>query len=158
MVRFDVLYAWKKHGMFIWYIGGTVWWYVYMLVVWYDGTVSWMYYMVKLACCWYNMFQYIRSLRVKYVVRISSVTILHIDHCKVFESISQAARHTYRQTDSHLSQLRLSLQSRNMSTAAAPVVRLWERNTRVYIAHKRAQYCLGCRLEHLLPRYHCWWW
>ena len=46
---------------------------------------------------WYGMFQYIRSVRVKYVVRISSVTSLYIGHWKVFENISLADRQTDRQ-------------------------------------------------------------
>ena len=51
--------------------------------VWYHGTVSWMCYMAKFAW-WYGMFQYIRSVRVEYVVRISSVTSLYIGNWKVF--------------------------------------------------------------------------
>ena len=48
---------------------------------------------------WYGMFQYIRPVRVEYVVRISSVTTLYIDHWKVLESIRLADRRTDRQTD-----------------------------------------------------------
>ena len=55
----------------------------------------WMYYMAKFAW-WYGMFQYIRSVRVEYVVRISSVTSLYIGHWKVFENISLADRQTDR--------------------------------------------------------------
>ena len=43
-----------------------------------------------------SMFQYIRSVRVEYVVRISSVTSLDIGHWKVFENISSADRETNR--------------------------------------------------------------
>ena len=74
----------EKHS--IWY--GT-------FAVWYHGTMSWMYYMAKFAW-WYGMFQYIRSVRVEYVVRISSVTSLYIGHWKVFENISLADRQTDR--------------------------------------------------------------
>ena len=42
------------------------------------------------------MFQYIRPVRVEYVIRISSVTSLHIGHWKVFENISLADRQTDR--------------------------------------------------------------
>ena len=61
-------------------------WYV-TFVVWYHGTMSWMYFMAKFAW-WFGMFQYIRSVRVEYVVRIPSVTSLYIGHWKVFESIA----------------------------------------------------------------------
>ena len=47
----------------------------------------------------YGMFQYIRSVRVAYVVRISSVTSLYIGYWKVFENLSLADRQTDRQTD-----------------------------------------------------------
>ena len=53
------------------------------------------------------MFQYIRSVRVEYVVRISSVTTLYTDHWKVFENISNADRQT-DETDFHLPQMTLS--------------------------------------------------
>ena len=99
MVRFDTLYGkikvcymvcwwygiWEKQGM----------WYG-VLVVWYDGTMWWMYYMAKLAR-WYGMFQYIRGVRVEYVVRISSVTTLYIDHWNVFKHISRPDWQTDRQ-------------------------------------------------------------
>ena len=75
----------EKHS--IWY--GT-------FAVWYHGTMSWMYYMAKFAW-WYGMFQYIRSVRVEYVVRISSVTSLYIGHWKVSENISIADRQADRQ-------------------------------------------------------------
>ena len=76
-----------KHS--IWY--GT-------FAVWYHGTVSWMYYIANFAW-WYSMFQHIRSVRVEYVVRISSVTSLYIDHWKVFENINLPDRQTDRQID-----------------------------------------------------------
>ena len=79
----------EKHS--IWY--GT-------FAVWYHGTVSWMYYKAKPAW-WCGMFQYVRSVRVKYAVRVSSVTTLYIDHCRVFENISLADRQTDRQTNIH---------------------------------------------------------
>ena len=75
----------EKHS--IWY--GT-------FAVWYHGTMSWMYYMAKFAW-WYGMFQYIRSVRVEYVIQISSVTSLYIGHWKLFENISLADRQTDRQ-------------------------------------------------------------
>ena len=50
---------------------------------------------------WYSMFQYIRCVMVEYVERVSSVTTLYIDHCKVFENISLADRQTDRQTNMH---------------------------------------------------------
>ena len=58
-----------------------------MLVVRYDGTLWWMYYlytryMLNIAW-WCGMFQYIRSVRVEYVVRISSVTTSYIGHWNV---------------------------------------------------------------------------
>ena len=62
------------------------------------GTMSWIYYMVKFAR-WYDIFPDIRSVRVKYVVRISSVTSLYIGHWKLFEKISLADRQRDRQTD-----------------------------------------------------------
>ena len=40
------------------------------------------------------MFQFIRSVRVEYVVRVSSVTSLYIGHWKVFDNISLADRQT----------------------------------------------------------------
>jgi len=87
----------EKHS--IWY--GT-------FVVWYHGAMSWMYYMAKFAL-WYGMFQYIRSVRVENVVRISIVTSLYIGHWKVFENISlRTDRQTDRQTRLQLPQLRLS--------------------------------------------------
>ena len=66
--------------------------------VWYHGTTSRMYYMAKFAW-WYGTFQYIRSVMVEYVGRISSVTSLYIGHWKVFENVSLADRQTERQTD-----------------------------------------------------------
>ena len=54
-----------------------------------------MYYMAK-YCLWYGIFQYIRSVRVEYIVRISSVTTLHIDDWNVFENIRHADRQTNR--------------------------------------------------------------
>ena len=65
--------------------------------VWYDGTMSWMSYkyMAKFAW-WYGMFQYIRPVRVEYVVRISSVTSIYIGHWKVFEEMSLADRYADR--------------------------------------------------------------
>ena len=69
-----------------------------MFAVWYHGTMSWMYYMGKFAW-WYGMLQCTRSVRVEYVVRISSVTRLYIGHWKVFENISLADRQTDKQTD-----------------------------------------------------------
>ena len=53
------------------------------------------------------MFQYIRSVRVEYVVRISSITSLYIGHWKVFENISLADRQTDT-TDFHLPKQKLS--------------------------------------------------
>ena len=58
----------EKHS--IWY--GT-------FAVWYHGTVSWVYYVAKFAW-WYGMFQYIKFVRVEYVVRVSSVTTSYIVH------------------------------------------------------------------------------
>ena len=55
-----------------------------------------MYFMAKFAWS-YGMFQYIRSVRVEYAVRISYVTTLCIDHWKMLEKIS----HADRQTDRH---------------------------------------------------------
>ena len=57
-----------------------------------------MYNMAKVAW-WYGMLQYIRSVRVEYVVRTSSVTSLYIDHWNVCENISHADRQTVRQRD-----------------------------------------------------------
>ena len=54
-----------------------------------------MYYMAKFAW-WYGMFQYVRSVRVECVVRVSSVTTLCFNHWKGFEDISLADR---QQTD-----------------------------------------------------------
>ena len=45
--------------------------------VWYNGTVSWMYYKANFAWC-YGLFQYVRPVRVEYVVRISPVTTIYI--------------------------------------------------------------------------------
>ena len=50
------------------------------------------------------MLQYMRSVRVEYVLRISSVTSLYIGNWKVFENIGLADR----QTDLHLPKQRLS--------------------------------------------------
>ena len=52
--------------------------------------------MAKFAS-WYGIFQYIRPVRVEYVVRISSVASLYIGHWKVFKNISLADRQTDRQ-------------------------------------------------------------
>ena len=65
----------EKHSM--WY--GT-------LAVWYDGTVPLIYQTAKFPW-WYGMFQYIKSVRVEYVVRISYVTTLFTNHWKLFENI-----------------------------------------------------------------------
>ena len=83
----------EKHS--IWY--GT-------FAVWYHGTMSWMYYMAKFAW-WYGMLQYIRSVRVEYVVRISSVTSFCLGLWKVFENKSLG---TDRQTYLHLPKQRLN--------------------------------------------------
>ena len=53
-----------------------------------------MYHTAKFAWS-YGIFQYIRSVRVESVVRISSLPTLYIDHWKVFEN----TRHADRQTD-----------------------------------------------------------
>ena len=45
------------------------------------------------------MFQYIRSVRVEYVVQVSSATTFYIDHWNVFENIRHADKRTDRQTD-----------------------------------------------------------
>ena len=78
----------------------------------YHGTVSWMYYMAKCAW-WYGTFQYIRSVRVEYVVRVSSVTSLYIGHWKVFENPGLPDRQTDRQADLHLPKQRSVLQTEN---------------------------------------------
>ena len=82
----------------VWYGKNTVCMWYSTSAVWYDGTVSWIYFMAKFAW-WYGMFQYIRSVRAEYVVRISSVITLYIEHWKLSENISQADRQTDRQTD-----------------------------------------------------------
>ena len=57
------------------------------------------------------MFEYIRSVRVEYVVRISSVTTFYIDHWNVFENVSHADRQTdtfvTTQTDTQFYKLRI---------------------------------------------------
>ena len=58
------------HMVCWWYDGireKTLWY--GMLAVWYDGTVSWTYFIPKFAR-WHGMFQYIRSVRVEYVLQI----------------------------------------------------------------------------------------
>ena len=65
-----------------------------VLVVCYDVTVWWMCYMAKFAW-WYGMFQYIRSVRVEYVVRISSVTTFHANYWIIFETVRHSDRHIY---------------------------------------------------------------
>ena len=74
--------------------------------IWYDtfavryhGTMSWMYYMAIFAW-WYGILQYIRSVRVEYVVRIS-LTSLYIGHWKVFENNSLTDRQSDRQIFIH---------------------------------------------------------
>ena len=55
------------------------------------------------------MFQHISSVKVEYVVRISSATTFYIDYWKVFENVSHAGRQADTdQTDLQLSQVRLS--------------------------------------------------
>ena len=70
--------------------------------VWYHVTVSWVYYMAKFTW-WYGMFQYIRPVRVEYVVRISSVTTLYIyrplESARKYKACGQTYRQTDRQTD-----------------------------------------------------------
>ena len=102
------IYSMTKHRMWYGIVGGMVrekhsMWYG-MLAVWYDGTVSWIYVMAKFAWC-YGMFQYIyiRSVRVEYVVRISSVTTLYINHW--MESV-HADRQTDRQADKQIRKYR----------------------------------------------------
>ena len=56
-----------------------------------------MYYMAKFTW-WYGMFQYLRSVRVEYVVRKSSVTSLYIGHWKVLRKYKPCGQ-TDRQTD-----------------------------------------------------------
>ena len=94
----------EKHS--IWY--GT-------FAVWYHGTMSWMYYMAKFAW-WYGMFQYIRSVRVKYVVQISYVTRLYIGHVesvRKYKPYGQTDRQTVRlavtKTETQFYKLRLPL-------------------------------------------------
>ena len=60
-----------------------------------------MYYMASFAW-WYGMFQYIRSVRVEYVVQISSGTTIYIDHqWKVFGK-SKPCGQIGRETSLHL--------------------------------------------------------
>ena len=79
-------YGTGKHG--IWYV---------TFAVWYHGTVSWMYFMANLSGGMAFSVHKVRK-RVEYVVRISYVTTLYIDHWKVFENIINADR----QTDRHV--------------------------------------------------------
>ena len=69
-----------------------------MFVVWYEGTVSGMYSLTNFAW-WYGILQYIRSVGVAYVVRMSSVTTLYIEQWKLFKTLSHADRQTDKQTD-----------------------------------------------------------
>ena len=62
---------------------------------------------------WYGMFQYIRSVRVEYVVRISSVTSSYIGRWKVLKNISFADRQTDRQTDTDRQTILHFLQNRD---------------------------------------------
>ena len=80
-----------------------------MFAVWYHGTVLWVYYMAKFAW-WYSVFQYIRPVRVEYVVRISSVTTLYIDYWKVFKDIRHADRDRFAFTaaETHFYKLRIA--------------------------------------------------
>ena len=73
--------------------------------VWDNSTISWMYSMATFAW-WYGMCQYIKSVTVEYVVRISSVTSLYIGRWKVFKNFTscgptdwRTCRQTDRQTD-----------------------------------------------------------
>ena len=82
MVGVDILHG-KNTGrdMVCWWYGKTLMvWYMGKRwdVVWYiGGMVSWVYCMVEFAW-WYSMFQYIRSVKVEYVERISYVTTIYI--------------------------------------------------------------------------------
>ena len=65
------------------------------------------------------MLQFIRSVNVEYVVRISSVTTLYIVHWNVFVYIRHADRQTDRQTDRTICNYRNRdsiLQTENMET------------------------------------------
>ena len=66
-----VWYNMGKTPYVVWYVGGMVREKhrirYGMLAVWHDGTVSWMYSMAKFAL-WYDMVQYMRSVKVEYVV------------------------------------------------------------------------------------------
>ena len=65
MVRFDILHM-ENHCT--------------RYVIWYDGTVWWMYYMAQYCLVVWYVSVYISFVRVEYVVRISYVTTVNIDH------------------------------------------------------------------------------
>ena len=107
----------EKHS--IWY--GT-------FAVWYHGSMSWMYYMAKFAW-WYGMFQYIRSVRVEYIVRIPAVTSLYIGHWKVLKiKALRTDRETDRQTGRQIciyqnrGLVRSVLRTENLTTALHKII------------------------------------